>query len=77
MAAFGQSPVYLMDEIDAALDEENQNRVAKLIKEEMVAKGIQVICVSHHISFHQHSDRLIQVMKSNDTTRLHQAYAFI
>jgi chromosome segregation ATPase len=74
VAASGQSPVYLMDEIDAALDEENQNRVAKLIHEDMVAKGIQVISVSHHIAFQRHCGKLIQVTRSGGTTRQQKSH---
>lgn len=74
VAISGQSPLYLLDEVDAALDEENQNRVAKLIQT-IVSKGSQVICVSHHFSFQQQSDTVIQVTKADGTTKLHQVYA--
>lgn len=74
VATSGQSPLYIMDEVDAALDEENQNRVAKLILN-IVAKGSQVICVSHNISFQQHSQTVIQVTRADGTTKLLQTHA--
>ncbi|KAH7425930.1 hypothetical protein KP509_11G078100 [Ceratopteris richardii] len=68
----GRSPLYLLDEIDAALDEENQNRVAKLIKN-VISKDSQVICVSHHLTFQQQGDAIIQVTKVDGTTKLYQS----
>eukprot|EP01126_Amoeba_proteus_P058930 TRINITY_DN7666_c0_g4_i1.p1 TRINITY_DN7666_c0_g4~~TRINITY_DN7666_c0_g4_i1.p1 ORF type:complete len:351 (-),score=105.16 TRINITY_DN7666_c0_g4_i1:149-1201(-) len=58
--------LYLLDECDAALDELNSNRVAKLIK--IILEGSQVICVSHHPSFCRESQREIQLLKQNEVT---------
>ncbi|KAH9311267.1 hypothetical protein KI387_026302, partial [Taxus chinensis] len=59
VAKCSRSSVYLMDEVDAALDEQNQQNVAKLIKS-VIGEDNQVICVSHNITFQQYCDRIIQ-----------------
>ena len=48
-----QYPLYLMDEIDAALDEKNQRIVASIISK-LFDKKI-IFCVSHHPDFQVHA----------------------
>lgn len=53
------APFYLMDEIDAALDKVNSEKVAKLLKE--YSKKAQVIIVSHNDSIVSEADQLYGV----------------
>lgn len=46
-------PLYLMDEIDAALDEENQETIANII--ETLFRDKTIFCVSHHPDFQAHA----------------------
>jgi chromosome segregation ATPase len=54
-----RSPLYLLDEIDAALDETNQMAVAQLIR--AIFSSSQVLCVSHHKDFQLAGTSLIDV----------------
>jgi chromosome segregation ATPase len=47
------SPLYLFDEIDAALDESNQHTIASIIS--MIFKDKTIFCVSHHPDFQTHA----------------------
>lgn len=73
VAKCSQSSVYLMDEVDAALDEQNQQSVAKLIKS-VIGEDNQVICVSHNITFQRHCDRIIQVSRVDGCTKHIQSH---
>eukprot|EP00249_Psilotum_nudum_P004056 c17581_g1_i2 orf=171-1871(-) len=73
VAQIGQSSLYLMDEVDAALDEHNQKRIATLIHS-LASRGSQVICISHHLSFQEHSDIVIQVSRAEGSTRIQQTH---
>jgi len=73
VAKCSRSSVYLMDEIDAALDEQNQQSVAMLIKS-VIGEDNQVICVSHNITFQRHCDRIIQVSRVDGCTKHIQSH---
>ncbi|CAI7869553.1 unnamed protein product, partial [Closterium sp. NIES-54] len=64
IAQCSQNFVYLMDEVDAALDEENQSRVGALVQSELARKG-QVLCVSHNRAFQTFADSVVQVSMDN------------
>ncbi|KAL3152957.1 hypothetical protein ABBQ38_011987 [Trebouxia sp. C0009 RCD-2024] len=65
--AGAKSSLFLMDEVDAALDENNQALVATLIKEIMTQDGgCQVLCVTHNLAFQQICSSIIQVTKNQD-----------
>jgi chromosome segregation ATPase len=55
-----------LDEVDAALDEGNQEMVAKVIAK--FFQHSQVFCVSHHTAMQLHSDLLINVQIKNGKT---------
>ncbi|UCD03796.1 MAG: chromosome segregation protein SMC [Candidatus Woesearchaeota archaeon] len=57
------APFYLMDEIDAALDKVNSEKVAKLLKE--YSCKAQVIMISHNDSVISEADQLYGVSMSN------------
>ncbi|KAL0034643.1 hypothetical protein WJX77_000708 [Trebouxia sp. C0004] len=62
--AGAKSCLFLMDEVDAALDESNQALVATLIKEIMAQSGgCQILCVTHNLAFQQTCSSIIQVAK--------------
>jgi len=61
LARSRQCLLYIMDEIDAALDEVNQAQVATLVRE--VFAGCQVISVSHHQSFQIQAQCTIEIAK--------------
>ena len=60
------SPLYLLDEVDAALDIGNQEMVAKVIAK--FFKNSLVLCVSHHAAMQVQSDSLINVQLTNGRT---------
>ncbi len=66
LCAVRPSPLYLLDEVDAALDEGNQEIVAKVIAK--FFQHSQVFCVSHHTAMQLHSDLLINVQIKNGKT---------
>ena len=59
-ATYRAAPFYLLDEVDAALDEGNQALLAALVSE-TVAKIAQVITVSHHTAFRRRAVRMITI----------------
>ena len=61
-----QTPLYLFDEIDAALDETNQQAVARIVA--AIFKKSQVLCVSHHVDFQVQAMRSISVLMKNGET---------
>mgnify|MGYP001025329402 CR=1 FL=1 len=60
LAAGRPAPFYLLDEVDAALDKANSERLAHLLRE--FAKNSQVIVVSHNEELVRHADRIYGVV---------------
>ncbi len=60
LAAGRPAPFYLLDEVDAALDKANSERLARLLRE--FAKNAQVIVVSHNEELVRHADRIYGVV---------------
>ena len=60
------SPLYLMDEIDAALDERNQNTVASIIAS--LFKDKMLFCVSHHPDFQAHATEVLTARMADGCT---------
>ena len=59
LAAGRPAPFYLLDEVDAALDRANSERLARLLKE--FAREAQVIVISHNEELIRHADRVYGV----------------
>lgn len=59
LAAGRPAPFYLLDEVDAALDRANSERLAGLLKE--FAREAQVIVISHNEELVRHADRIYGV----------------
>lgn len=60
LAAGKPAPFYLLDEVDAALDKANSERLSRLLRE--YAKNSQVIVVSHNEELVRHADRIYGVV---------------
>lgn len=60
LSAGRPAPFYLLDEVDAALDRANSERLADLLRE--FAKNAQVIVVSHNEELVRHADRIYGVV---------------
>ena len=65
--AFRGAPVYVMDEIDAALDFKNVSIVANYIKER--TKNAQFLIISLRNNMFELADRLVGVYKTNNATK--------
>lgn len=63
-----QYPLYLMDEIDAALDEKNQKVVARIISKLFQNKII--FCVSHHPDFQVHAAEVLTARMVDEKTAI-------
>merc|ERR1711988_599395 len=61
------TPLYVMDEIDAALDFKNVSIVANYIKER--TKNAQFVIISLRNNMFELSDRLVGIYKTNNTTK--------
>ncbi|WIA31126.1 hypothetical protein OEZ86_001147 [Tetradesmus obliquus] len=60
------SSLFLMDEIDAALDEHNQARASALLRQLSHAtdgSGCQILCVTHNAAFQTVCDAFVQVVR--------------
>jgi chromosome segregation ATPase len=68
LSSFRRLPLYVLDEIDAPLDEHNQGAAAEAVAE--VLAGAQVLCVSHHAPFHRQADTIIQITRQNESSKL-------
>lgn len=64
---FKPTPLYVMDEIDAALDFKNVSIVANYIKER--TKNAQFIIISLRNNMFELANRLVGIYKTNDTTK--------
>ena len=61
------TPLYVMDEIDAALDFKNVSIVANYIKER--TKNAQFVIISLRNNMFELADRLVGIYKTNDATK--------
>eukprot|EP01061_Rhynchopus_euleeides_P007332 TRINITY_DN16336_c0_g1_i1.p1 TRINITY_DN16336_c0_g1~~TRINITY_DN16336_c0_g1_i1.p1 ORF type:complete len:1063 (+),score=210.15 TRINITY_DN16336_c0_g1_i1:2311-5499(+) len=68
VAAFHAAPFYLLDEVDAALDETNQGLIAHLVASSLQRR--QVLCITHHPSFRQHADRILHLQNKAGASAL-------
>jgi ATPase subunit of ABC transporter with duplicated ATPase domains len=60
------SSLFLLDEIDAALDEHNQARASALLRQLSHAadgSGCQILCVTHNAAFQSVCDAFVQVVR--------------
>lgn len=60
LAAGKPAPFYLLDEVDAALDQAHSERLARLLRE--FAQTSQVIVISHNEELVRHADRIYGVV---------------
>lgn len=60
LAAGRPAPFYFLDEVDAALDRANSERLARLLRE--FAREAQVIMISHNEEVVRHADRVYGVL---------------
>ena len=67
-ALYKASPLYMLDEIDAALDETNQQAIGRSISK--LFNTSQVICISHHTSFQTQAENRIPIIMKNGITVL-------
>ncbi|KAK9812833.1 hypothetical protein WJX72_004444 [[Myrmecia] bisecta] len=69
--AGSHTSLFLMDEVDAALDETNQRLVAALFKDVIASDGgCQVLCVTHNAAFQQICDTIVQVTRDANGTHV-------
>jgi len=66
--AYNPSPFYVLDEIDAALDKENSERVARMLKK--FSNELQFIIITHNAAVTKNSDQIIGVHMSKDGSSL-------
>ena len=66
--AYNPSPFYVLDEVDAALDRENSERVARMLKK--FSKELQFIIITHNAAVTKNSDQIIGVHMSKDGSSL-------
>lgn len=67
--AYRPTPLYVMDEIDAALDYRNVSIVARYIKERCAGASAQFLVVSLRSDMFELADRLVGVYKVQQRTR--------
>ena len=64
IAKYQPSPVYILDEVDAALDEGNQAKVAQLVSQVLGhEQRCQTIAISHHADFQRGAARVTEIGK--------------
>lgn len=68
LAAGRPAPFYLLDEVDAALDRANSERLAHLLRE--FAERAQVIVVSHNEELVRYADRVYGVVLANGASEV-------
>jgi len=66
--AYNPSPFYILDEVDAALDKENSERVARMLKK--FSKELQFIIITHNSAITKNSDQIIGVHMSKEGSSL-------
>ncbi len=66
--SYNPSSLYILDEADAALDQENSRKLALLVKE--LSRNSQILCVTHNQTTYKSSDCLIGVSMVKGTSQL-------
>ncbi|MFH1443053.1 MAG: AAA family ATPase [Candidatus Micrarchaeota archaeon] len=66
--SYNPSSLYILDEADAALDQENSRKLALLVKE--LSKNSQILCVTHNQITYKTSDCLIGVSMVKGASQL-------
>jgi chromosome segregation protein len=66
--AYNPSPFYVLDEVDAALDKENSERVARMLKK--FSRDLQFIIITHNAALTRNSDQIIGVHMAKDGSSL-------
>ena len=70
--AGSRSRLFLLDEVDAALDETNQAVVASLMRQLCTQRsGCQCLAVTHSAAFQANCDALVQVSRPDEGTVFH------
>jgi ABC-type sulfate/molybdate transport systems ATPase subunit len=72
------SSLFLLDEIDAALDEHNQARASALLRQLSHAtdgSGCQILCVTHNAAFQSVCDAFVQVVRGPNGSSMPAAAA--
>ena len=65
---YEESPFYIMDEIDAALDKQNSKRLSNLLKD--YSEGNQFIVISHNDITVRHAERAYGVTMKDGVTKM-------
>ncbi|MFB6295084.1 MAG: AAA family ATPase, partial [Candidatus Nanohaloarchaea archaeon] len=65
---YDPSPFYIMDEIDAALDDQNSKRLSELLRE--YADEYQLIMISHNNETVRHADRAYGVSMQDGVSQV-------
>ena len=69
IAEYQPSPLYLLDEVDAALDECNQTKVVSLVAQVLGLKNkCQTLAISHHADFQRGATRVCEIAKHRTGT---------
>ena len=64
--AYKKSPFYILDEVDAALDDQNSESLLNYIKE--LSKSVVVICITHNSTIVSGANQIIGVtLKGNSS----------
>jgi len=63
ISQINKSLFYIIDEVDAALDENNQEIIAKSIKS--IFKNCQILSISHNSNFQLEAEKKILISKKN------------
>jgi chromosome segregation protein len=64
--AYKKSPFYILDEVDAALDDQNSESLLNYIKE--LSKSVAVICITHNSTIVSGANQVIGVtLKGNSS----------
>jgi len=64
--SYKPSPFFVLDEIDAALDNHNIAKVVRYVKERIDTDGLQVVVISLKDTFYAHADSLIGIYRDQD-----------
>ncbi|ETO34086.1 condensin complex component SMC1 [Reticulomyxa filosa] len=66
MHSFNQAPFFVLDEVDAALDKDNVQRLSRFLRDKASKQELSVIVISLKDKFFQYADALVGVYKHQD-----------